>query len=168
TGGLLREYDHPDEVGALALSADGRRLAAASGVALKADAKAACVSVWEVATGRLCGRYPGGGLVKTLAPTPDGNALLAGRMSGPAVYLECGTGRRLELGGEERQTCAGVAFLDGGRTLLVCRSDRLSWWDAATGRRAREIALDPQRIIWQAAVSPDGRLLYAGGPEGLV
>src|SRR5262249_7732708 len=111
------------------------------------------------------------GAVRKLAVSPDGQTIAARTENGSAGIRDRATGRvrwRLQ---DFRASVHDLIFSADSRSLIVSsspnpRSGRLTWWEAATGKRRTVIGLaeSPAHCL---ALSADGRWL-AGGLVGAV
>jgi RNA polymerase sigma factor (sigma-70 family) len=135
------------------------------------------LQAWDLDTEKEPRRLAGPGAPNTLwAIAPDGRTAVVEGPGGTLVWIDLGTGmevRRLPRAGD------GVyraAFTPDGRTLVACyvQNNQVCQWDVATGRKLYEYtfvdAEDPARPtppgggapVYNAALSPDGRLLVLG------
>jgi RNA polymerase sigma factor (sigma-70 family) len=169
TGKELRRFDAGGA--AVAFSADGKRLAAASGNRVR---------VWDVATGRDLSPIDGpSGGVSRLAFSGDGKALLSRHGDGVRVW-ESGTGRRLTgpdaakpwevrlwesaagrqlpRPSDDKALAGALAFSPDRKTLAAANYKmELCLWDTADGRELRRLSnyWNPTHL----AFSPDGKLV---------
>ncbi len=111
--------------------------------------------------------WPGhGGAVRKIAASPDGTAVAALTENRSVQIRDAATGRlrcHLRAFGE---LVHDVIFSADGRSLIVAsgpngKPGRLTWWDAATGRRQAALPL-PESPAHCLARSADGRWLAAG------
>jgi WD40 repeat protein len=159
-----------DEVVAVAVSPDGRRLAA--------GLNDRSVRIWDAESGAELRRI--GGLERDaacLAFSPDGRTLASGEGGaepgdtwdvgdGCIALRDVATGRELRRWGAHRWCVRGLAFSPDGRTLASGgEEDVVRLWDAATGR---EVHPDPghRGAIRAIAFAPDGRTVATAGFDG--
>jgi hypothetical protein len=123
-----------------------------------------------------------------LAVSPDGKAFALTGEETVVRVLDAGSGKpthRLEVGPAR---VLGAEFLADGRSLVVWSGDRKARvWDLATGKQVRHVQYTEapnrpagrQRVAdkriggvanayYQAAVSPDGRLIAFGSENGMI
>jgi WD40 repeat protein/predicted Ser/Thr protein kinase len=155
-------------VHSVAVTPDGRRVAAGDGAAVR---------WWDLAAARELDRLelPLEG-VRLLAFGPDGD-LLAAAGSGPEIVLaEPDTGRvrvtlRHAAAGQEAATAnvvQALAFSPDGRRLVSAGRDRLlRLWDAETGALVKEMAGHTD-AVFAAAFHPEGRRIASGGRDRVV
>ncbi|WP_289942129.1 AAA family ATPase [Streptomyces sp. S.PNR 29] len=153
---------HPlREVGALALSPDGRTLAVAG------DNRK--VELWDLPGRRRAATLAGHtGAVRSVAFSPDGHVL--------ATAGNDGTTRLWDLGGRRTTaTLAGhtgavqsVAFSPDGRTLATAGTDRtVRLWEVAGGTSTAVLAAHSD-FVNTVAFSPDGRVVATASDDRTV
>jgi RNA polymerase sigma factor (sigma-70 family) len=163
--GTLR-FRHTWDVGAFALSPDGKRLASAG------DGAAV---IWDTADGRELCRFEGHRrTVQALAFTPDGKSVASGAEDNVIRLWDAASGKeRQTFNGHDGITLDvakaegvfrgvhGLAFTPDGQTLVSRGVDlTVRVWDVATGKELRRI--DGLSGAAQAlTLSPDGKVLAA-------
>jgi WD40 repeat protein len=174
TGLEIKRFPADTRVLSMALSADGRCLAAGQ--------IGGTIDLWDIESGeRLRTTDAEGAPVTSLAFSPDGATLAYGLEVGriqsregienmPVVLWDTRRHReRLRLYGHLGRTLR-VAFSPDGK-VLATRGDALSTialWDADTGRQMSELLVSPEECPPSLAFSPDGTRLAAGMPDTTV
>ena len=120
-------------VASLALSADGRTVAAGAG---------AEVRLWDAATGELLRALSvPDGPVRSLALLPDGRFLVVGVENGPIALWDLGSGRQVRSWTRHAGFATSLAVVPGGRLVASGGSDRVvRLWDPSSGRTVHEMA----------------------------
>jgi WD40 repeat protein len=123
----------PGAVAALALSNDGRTVAAGHG---------AEVRLWDTATGQLTRALSvPDGPVRSLALLPDGHSLVIGVENGPLALWELASGRLSRSWTRHAGFAMSLAVAPGGRLVASGGSDRVvRLWDPSTGHAVCEMA----------------------------
>jgi WD40 repeat protein len=172
SGKVLRQFQRPQEVLALALSPDGRFLAVGY-----IDYSA---SLWEISTGKELRRWQWKAEelqnLFSLSFSPDGKTLASGLWGGngggQCVLWEVSSGKELKALAKGQRTF-GLAFSADGRLVATTHPwdqftpgptsrNVICLWDTATGRRERVL----QGHLFEAfhcALSPDGKVLASAG-----
>ena len=157
-GGKLLKTVKPTEAGgrelsphALAFTPDGSRVACG---------EVETVALADLATGKTVARFRGHGIVYSVGVSPDGSRMVVGEDGGARVW-------DLATRAELRLLPAGpclAKFVADGRVLTTGSEARL--WDAATGAATAVFRGHPEGSL-RADLSPDGRRLVTGGPDGV-
>jgi WD40 repeat protein/serine/threonine protein kinase len=149
---------HDAEIPALAISPDGKTLAA--------GCVDGTVRLWDLAARRERAKLTGHThKVLGLAFAPDGKTLASASGDQTVILWDPATGGRVHtLRGHEKQVIA-VAFSPDGTTLATGSADRtVKLWDPATGQE--KATLPPHKAaVVTLAFSPDGRLLATAGDD---
>ncbi|QEH38461.1 Serine/threonine-protein kinase PrkC [Aquisphaera giovannonii] len=172
----------PQDVWCLALSPDGRRLAAGSGPWFQPhDGPTAALTVRDLDSGReLFARRGAPGAVQAVAFSPDGRRLAAasgtsdGAVRGVITCHDAATGRELWSAEERDANVLGLAFSPDGKAVAAAcggfnNYDAVGYvrlYDAAAGRPRATIGGGPGGVL-AVAYSPDGAQL-ATASRGVV
>jgi hypothetical protein len=158
TGRELLKIEMEGPVHGVALSPDGRRVAATGGP----------LCVYDVTDGKriaVCKGYKGS-LFK-VAFSPDGRTLASGGKDGVVYLWRAAGGDPIHgLKGHGKEVL-GVAFAPDGRTLFSASWDRtVRMWDPVRGETIR--TLESKFMLQCLAVSPDGRQVAGGDVCGWI
>lgn len=161
---------HTSDVLAVAITRDGKLVAA--------GASDGTIRLWDFASGvetqRLANAEDSGGVVRSIAFSPDGARLVSsGPESDIVTVWNVSTGGALrQLRGHDARV-RHVCFSPDGRFVLSVGDDAIGrLWDAETGAEIRQCALDQDAARTEtarcAAFSPDGQSVAIGGSKGVV
>jgi WD40 repeat protein len=161
-------------VGALALSPDGRRVAACCPRGAPGHG-GSDVMVWEVGADRgprVLKQLPAepDGRLDALEFSPDGRLLAAADTWGGLAVWDASTGRTWWERPKAAKVTARPVFSPDGRTLAVATFDHAAavahvrLWDVAAGRVRREF-VGHTAPVSTLAFSPDGRVLASGAGD---
>jgi WD40 repeat protein len=168
TGKELRrlELQKGDSVRALALSPDGKVLAAGGARLVRGAQKyEATVWLWDAATGRKMRQLPGKGFeVRSLAFSPDGRTL-ANRDEGALRFWDVATGKEIRRIEGTNAHAAYMAFSPNGKTLATVARQTIHLWDVATGKELSK-RHGHTEIVHAMAYSSDGNWLAAANSGG--
>jgi WD40 repeat protein len=147
---MSHKEDEAGDVFCVAFSPNGAYLATAS--------KDRTARVWKVATGEQAARLPKQeDYVTHVAFSPDGERLATTMRTGPIRVWEWESKKKAaELVPEGDVVC--IAFSPDGKDLVAVRENRITVWNAATGR---EVARMEHKDIVSAGLSPDGKYVVA-------
>jgi WD40 repeat protein len=164
TGKELRKFkvDRPNaQLGAAALSPDGKTVAVASGLST--------FHLFETDTAKETRCFAGRrGVVTLLQFSPDGKTLVAGNYEGAVQAWHVGSGKRLEMQPGPRARLLSFAFPAGDEVLaLGLLGQTIAWWDAVTGH-AGNVGQGHQSQVLAVAFAADGRTLTSASFDGKV
>ncbi len=150
------------QIGAGALSADGRFVAATPGGGLR---------VWELPTGRVVftlQRTRSPGRAEAVAYSADGERLAVGYHTGLVQIHSARTGEVLLVAGRHAGQVTMVSFDPAGARFATASYDgTVRLWDAATGAPQGTLQVHPREVL-AARFSPSGEEIAAGGSDGRV
>ncbi|MBO0820242.1 MAG: pentapeptide repeat-containing protein, partial [Nocardiopsaceae bacterium] len=107
-------------------------------------------------------------LPQPLAYSADSTLLAIGDSDGGVTVCDTGTGLPVRTLRGHRGRVYGTAYGAGDRILVTASSDAtIRLWDAITARCLRVIEV-PDPGAWPVEMSPDGRHLAYGAPDGVV
>jgi WD40 repeat protein len=160
---------HRGRVAGLALSADGRLLAAGDQEGRLTVHALGPDDAAPHSSGRIL--HEDGAAVWAVALSPDGNRIAAGGGAGRITVVDRQTGRTVTTLQGHGRTVYGLAFCDDGKTLLSGAADRtLRLWNLAEGS-----ASDPPRVlrghtgsVYAVAVSPAGDLWASASQDATI
>jgi WD40 repeat protein len=156
---------HRGAVNAVAFSADGRRLAAASGEpALFGE-----VRLWDPSDGSLIRTFEGhSDALYSVAISPDGKVLATGSYDQKIKLWGIQTGKELQTLSAHNGAIFDLAFRPDGKILASASGDRtVKLWNVATGKRVETLS-QPLKEQFAVAWSPDGNRLAAGGADNRI
>jgi RNA polymerase sigma factor (sigma-70 family) len=155
-GKVLRRLANIREgVAALAISRDGRILAAGLGGVLR---------FWDPATGKELGAGAGhDNWISQLDVSADGRLAITAGGDGPLILWDLATGaEKLRLPGHEAEARA-VQLVPGRNWAASAGTDQKVYvWDLATGQPVHQFTTNSKRMSYSVAVSPDGKVLASG------
>ena len=156
-GARTAEVTADGTVKAVALTEDGRTLAAATSTA---------VDVWALPGEQLVDRFAAEPEITAVALSPDGAMIATGDASG-VVRLRTSSGKLLHVLRYHRRGITDAAF-DPTTGRLVTTSEGSSRnaavWDVRTGRLVHTLVIHAGTVT-AAAFSPDGRWIATAGPS---
>jgi mono/diheme cytochrome c family protein/sugar lactone lactonase YvrE len=156
---------HRGMVNAVAISQDGKLLAAASGEpALFGE-----VRLWNLADSSLVRVIEGhNDALYSTAISPDGKIVATGSYDQKIKLWELATGRELQTLSAHNGAIFDLAFRPDGQVLASASGDRtLKLWNVATGKRVETLS-QPLKEQYALAWSPDGKRLAAAGVDNRI
>jgi WD40 repeat protein/tetratricopeptide (TPR) repeat protein len=161
TGQLLSDRFHHEqvEVRNLAISPDGRTLAAGTSVPRNQHAPAAAY-LWDLAAGRQIGQpLPHQGGVHQVLFSPGGKSVLTCSWDGTARFWDAATGQPLGRPVKHPTANFSACFTPDGRTVVTGGNDGMvRWWDVGTSSQLTgTLHVSDEHV--DVAISPDGRTL---------
>jgi len=130
------------------------------------------VRLWDAASGKAVAVLPQGGIVRTLAVSPDGRRLVTTIEGTDALRVWDVASRRLVATYKTPENSSfAVAFRpDGSHVAMLGTGNIIRILDAATGKEVATAGAGQVAVRWALDYSPDGRLLagpYEGNKVGL-
>jgi len=162
---LLALRGHSEYVASVRFCADGKRIVSSS-----ADGTA---KVWDTSLKQISWSQRGDERAYSVAFSPDGRRIVSGGWYGEIKIWDAIEGSQLVSLRAHRPSrrlrsgrVHGVGYSPDGKKLISCGTDkRIVIWDAETGSRLRTLTRDatPTCAVSAVAISPDGKLVAAGG-----
>jgi RNA polymerase sigma factor (sigma-70 family) len=158
TGKELRRIgeEGKDLINSLAVSPDGKTLAAACGSSIR---------LWDLATGELVRAWKSPQML-SLRFSPDGQTLATQAYDTRIYFWDPATGKkRRELAGHRGRVNA-FAFSPDGKQIASCSAgdDVVRLWDVAAGKEVRQLE-GHGRDVYAVAWSPDGKTVASAGGD---
>jgi eukaryotic-like serine/threonine-protein kinase len=162
-----------DEVLSLAISADGRRVAAGGGGHFVAGGRLDpgedySIRLWDVPSNALVRRFPGlGRFVWGLAFTPEGQVVSA-TVDGTLRLWDAGSDEPVRVFQGHEGPVVAVIVLKGGRWALSGGTDgTVRLWDLRSGQERHRFRGHTGNVR-ALAQAPDGRWIVSGGEDATV
>jgi WD40 repeat protein len=158
---------HTDDVLALAVSPDGKRLVSG---ASNSDGS---IQVWETASGKCLARksLEEGKFVRTLVYSPDGKTFASGGSEAIVRVWDAESCRFLHNLTQQPVDpdndyvgVRGLAYSPDGKSLASATYRSATIWDVRSGKMIRRITAFT-KYVNRLAFSPDGKYLATGGDE---
>ncbi len=151
--------------GALALSPDGRTLAAGLSRGVGGLSTVTLLDPW---TGAVKAILPSNRSCNRLAFSPDGNILAAGLFGREVKLWDLRT--NTEKPTTATHAVKTMSFLDNGATLVTADDQTAYFWDVASGQQVKslELAKVHTQMLLAVAFSPDNKTFATVGTKGEV
>jgi WD40 repeat protein/mono/diheme cytochrome c family protein len=152
--------DHAEVVRAVAFSKDGKRLAAAGGVAGRRGE----VKIWDVAARTVASKVEGhDDTIYSVAFAPDGATVATCSYDKFVKLWDAATGKEVRTFKDHIDAVYALAFTPDGKRLLSGAADRtIKIWDTASGERLYTLG-EPTDGINAIAIHPAGNMVAAAG-----
>jgi WD40 repeat protein len=161
SAGLTQAGVVPD----LAFSPDGKVVATCGGDDAGEDRR---IHLWDVATGKEVGSFPGDKLLTRLCFSPSGKLLASGGWQTSLRLWDIATGKERCRCGDEAPLVRDLAFSPDGKLLAAISGGEdgysVTLWDTDTGKNVRTWKGD-EHDMSSVAFSGDGATLATAGPE---
>lgn len=160
--------------GPVALSPDGHLLAHAPCVDLARRLLPICdgsrLDVWDPGSRQVLWTGDGqGGVIESLAVSPDGSSIVSGREDGELHVWDARTGASWPLAPSHSGAVRDLSFSpDGSHFVSAGMDGRLLLWNASTRSLTQRLLDGGSGTMLAAAFSPDGRILAAGGGDKVI
>ncbi|MEO7297643.1 MAG: c-type cytochrome domain-containing protein [Verrucomicrobiota bacterium] len=156
---------HRGNVNAIAFSADGSQLFAASGE----NSLFGEVKQWKVADGSLVRTFEGHrDAIYSVAISPDEKILATGSYDQKIKLWDVATGKELKTLSGHNGAVFGLAFRPDGKLLASASGDRtVKLWDVESGER-RDTLTQSLKDLYTVAFNADGKKLLAGGVDNRI
>jgi RNA polymerase sigma factor (sigma-70 family) len=158
TGKVLHRWPDSGEGRPVALTRDGKTLAIGQGNAIQ---------LWDLPADRDIGRFPAGPQeVCGLAFSADGKTLASAQLDQTIRLRDAATGREKARFSLDLPRVSFLALTPDGQTVVAAdgRQGDICLLDLATGRPRQRFRREG--YAYSFALSPDGRILAAGGHDG--
>ena len=156
---------HRGNVNAIAFSADGSQLFAASGE----NSLFGEIKQWKVADGSLVRTFEGHrDAIYSVAISPDEKILATGSYDQKIKLWDVATGKELKTLSGHNGAVFGLAFRPDGKILASASGDRtVKLWDVVKGERADTLT-QSLKDVYTVAFNADGKKLFAGGVDNRI
>jgi WD40 repeat protein/serine/threonine protein kinase len=162
-------HDHGGADGAVAVSADGKRIASVVGGYLPEDvSRPGEIRVWDARSGAVLHAFAGPGALNRLAFCSDGARLVVATTDGAVLIWDANTGQEVLRRTPHTQAIAAIASSPDGTHIATASWDKtVKLWDAGTGQVLHELRGHSDKVQ-SVAYHPDGKRLASGSWDGTV
>jgi WD40 repeat protein/DNA-binding SARP family transcriptional activator len=157
---ILRMASDPNANWSLAISPDGRRALS--------DAARGSAIYWDLESGAEIRRLVRSDSTEAygasgLAFLPDGQTAISGENDGAVIQWDLRTGQELRRFGKHDDIRTRVEISPDGKRLLTSGMNGvLRLWDLESGELVREFGYSGPAVVFDLALSPDGRTALSG------
>lgn len=139
----------------LTFTPDGKGLAAACSDGVR---------LWDLASGKLRRKFPGGNRPRSVAITSDGRILASGNLDGTVRLWSLSSGKEMRaIRGGSRY----MALAPDGRTVATSSGRAITLWNAATGKE-RKTGSGHEFEVTALAFAPNSAFLATGSVNGTI
>jgi WD40 repeat protein/serine/threonine protein kinase len=155
--------------GAVAVSADGRRIASiVGGHPAEEASRPGEIRIWDSRTGELLRAFAGPGTFNRLAFSPDGARLGVATTDGAVLIWDARTGQEVLRRNHHKQAVSAITYSPDGSLIATASWDKtVKLWDASNGGVFHKLTGHSEKVQC-VAFHPEGKRLASGSWDGSV